>query len=164
MSDATYGELLAMGERFVIEAALHSRDRLPNARAAIAASRGHAGVVRALRANLQIFTRLPSVDGEPREQRISDSASELARALNAFGDTGNTDDLPRVGARPQSSDWADAARAIHAAADMLETHLGPERRQRTPDAVLLDEPAARHAIVRRLAEIALTVGTVAMST
>ena len=115
-------------------------------------------MIKALRANLRVFTELPSVDGEKREQVVNAAVAHLAHALDSFADSSSLAASPQVHERREANNWSSAARTLHAAADTLRTHLGPERAHRTPDAAILDDAQAQEAVLRRLAEMALTVG------
>jgi hypothetical protein len=79
----------------------------------------------------------------------------LAHARSVLAERGRRHPAPdHLGdLHPVARAWREAAAGLRAAADLLDTHRGPERQWRTPDAWLLDHPQQTAAALQPLADL-----------
>jgi hypothetical protein len=83
----------------------------------------------------------------------------LAHARSILAERGRRHPAPdQLGdLHPVARAWREAAAGLRAAADLLDTHRGPERQWRTPDAWLLDHPQQTAAALQPLADLTRAV-------
>jgi hypothetical protein len=83
----------------------------------------------------------------------------LAHARTVLAERGRRHPAPdQLGdLHPVAQAWREAAAGLRAAADLLDTHRGPERQWRTPDAWLLDHPQQTAAALQPLADLTRAV-------
>jgi hypothetical protein len=79
----------------------------------------------------------------------------LAQARTVLAERGRRHPAPdQLGdLHPVARAWREAAAGLRAATDLLDTHRGPERQWRTPDAWLLDHPQQTAAALQPLADL-----------